>query len=103
IFILLGTNLGDRMQQLALARKYLEERVGKIQKESTIYETAAWGVEDQPSFLNQVVLISSDLSALECLNCTQQIELDLGRTRLKKWGERAIDIDLLYFNDEIIH
>jgi len=103
IFILLGTNLGDRMQQLALVRKYLEERVGKIQKESTIYETAAWGVEDQPSFLNQVILISSDLSALECLNCTQQIELDLGRIRLKKWGERAIDIDLLYFNNEIIH
>ncbi|MFU1857035.1 2-amino-4-hydroxy-6-hydroxymethyldihydropteridine diphosphokinase [Sphingobacterium sp. NGMCC 1.201703] len=103
IFILLGTNLGERLQQLAKARKKLEQQVGIILQESSIYETAAWGVEDQPAFLNQVILISSPLSACECLNLTQQIELDLGRIRLKKWGERAIDIDLLYFNDEIIN
>ncbi len=103
IFILLGTNLGDRYQQLSQAKQYLEKQVGAIQEESSIYETAAWGVEDQPSFLNQVILINSPLSALECLRHTQQIELDLGRIRLKKWGERAIDIDLLYFNEEIIN
>lgn len=103
IFILLGTNLGDRLQQLSLAKQSLEQQIGMILQESSIYETAAWGVEDQPSFLNQVILISSPLSALECLNLTQKIELDLGRVRLKKWGERAIDIDLLYFNDEVIN
>jgi len=103
IFILLGTNLGDRLQQLSLAKQSLEQKIGIILQESSIYETAAWGVEDQPSFLNQVILISSPLSPLECLNLTQQIELDLGRVRLKKWGERAIDIDLLYFNDEVIN
>ncbi|WP_454881212.1 2-amino-4-hydroxy-6-hydroxymethyldihydropteridine diphosphokinase [Sphingobacterium detergens] len=103
IFILLGTNLGDRLQQLSLAKQSLEQQIGMILQESSIYETAAWGVEDQPSFLNQVILISSLLSALECLNLTQKIELDLGRVRLKKWGERAIDIDLLYFNDEVIN
>lgn len=102
IFILLGTNLGNRFEQLALARQHLERDVGKILKESSVYETAAWGVEDQPAFLNQVILVQSSLSAFDCLERTQHIELTLGRVRLKKWRERAIDIDILYFNKEII-
>ncbi|QIH35222.1 2-amino-4-hydroxy-6-hydroxymethyldihydropteridine diphosphokinase [Sphingobacterium sp. DR205] len=103
IFILLGTNLGDRLRQLLRAKQALEKQVGEILMASSIYETAAWGVEDQPAFLNQVILIKSGLSPMDCLNRTQQIELDLGRVRLKKWGQRAIDIDLLYFNDEIVN
>lgn len=103
IFILLGTNLGDRLRQLLRAKQAIEKQVGEILMASSIYETAAWGVEDQPAFLNQVILIKSGLSPIDCLNRTQQIELDLGRVRLKKWGQRAIDIDLLYFNDEIIN
>ncbi|RKO71876.1 2-amino-4-hydroxy-6-hydroxymethyldihydropteridine diphosphokinase [Sphingobacterium puteale] len=103
IFILLGTNLGDRLRQLLRAKQAIEKQVGEILMASSIYETAAWGVEDQPAFLNQVILIKSGLSPIDCLNHTQQIELDLGRVRLKKWGQRAIDIDLLYFNDEIIN
>lgn len=103
IFILLGTNLGDRLRQLLRAKQALEKQVGEILMASSIYETAAWGVEDQPAFLNQVILIKSGLSPMDCLNRTQQIELGLGRVRLKKWGQRAIDIDLLYFNDEIVN
>lgn len=103
IFILLGTNLGDRLRQLLRAKQAIEKQVGEILMASSIYETAAWGVEDQPAFLNQVILIKSGLSPIDCLNHTQQIELDLGRVRLEKWGQRAIDIDLLYFNDEIIN
>ncbi|PUV24650.1 2-amino-4-hydroxy-6-hydroxymethyldihydropteridine diphosphokinase [Sphingobacterium athyrii] len=103
IFILLGTNLGDRLRQLLRAKQALEKQVGEILMASSIYETAAWGVEDQPAFLNQVILIKSGLSPMDCLNRTQQIESDLGRVRLKKWGQRAIDIDLLYFNDEIVN
>lgn len=102
IFILLGTNLGDRFAQLSLAKQYLGSQIGKIIKTSSVYETAAWGVEDQPAFLNQVIVLHSRLSPSECLKQTQQIEQQLGRVRIKKWGERAIDIDLLYFNDEII-
>lgn len=102
IYILLGTNLGDRFQQLDLARKQLETHVGAIIEASSIYETAAWGVEDQPAFLNQVVLIASELQPLACLDLTQHIEQELGRIRIKKWGERVIDIDILYFNQEII-
>ncbi|WP_333864380.1 2-amino-4-hydroxy-6-hydroxymethyldihydropteridine diphosphokinase [Sphingobacterium sp.] len=102
IYILLGTNLGNRFQQLDLARKQLESRIGAIIETSSIYETAAWGVEDQPAFLNQALLITTDLQALECLEITQSIEQELGRIRIKKWGERVIDIDLIYFNQDII-
>lgn len=102
IYILLGTNLGDRFQQLNLARKQLELRLGPIIEASSIYETAAWGVEDQASFLNQALIITTDLQALDCLEITQSIEQELGRIRIKKWGERVIDIDLIYFNQDII-
>lgn len=102
IFILLGTNLGDRLQQLLQARQHIETAIGTIVKASSIYETAAWGVEDQPAFLNQVILVHSSLSAIDCLQSTQHIELELGRVRQKKWGERVIDIDILYFNEDII-
>jgi len=102
IYILLGTNLGDRFHQLDLARKQLATHVGAIIETSSIYETAAWGVENQPAFLNQAVLIATDLQALECLEITQSIEQKLGRIRLQKWGERVIDIDLIYFNQDII-
>ncbi|MDR3007807.1 MAG: 2-amino-4-hydroxy-6-hydroxymethyldihydropteridine diphosphokinase [Sphingobacterium sp.] len=102
IYILLGTNLGDRFQQLDLARKQLELRLGAIIEVSSIYETAAWGVEDQPTFLNQALIITTDLQATDCLEITQSIEQELGRIRIKKWGERVIDIDLIYFNQDII-
>ncbi|WP_293955543.1 MULTISPECIES: 2-amino-4-hydroxy-6-hydroxymethyldihydropteridine diphosphokinase [unclassified Sphingobacterium] len=102
IYILLGTNLGDRFQQLNLARKQLEKHAGELIEASSIYETAAWGVRDQPAFLNQVILVASELPPLECLKLTQHIEQELGRVRKEKWGERVIDIDLLYFNQEII-
>lgn len=102
IYILLGTNLGNRFQQLDLAKKQLELRLGAIIKVSSIYETAAWGVEDQPAFLNQALIITTDLQALDCLEITQSIEQELGRIRIKKWGERVIDIDLIYFNQDII-
>jgi 2-amino-4-hydroxy-6-hydroxymethyldihydropteridine pyrophosphokinase len=102
IYILLGTNLGNRFQQLDIARKQLESRLGAIIKVSSIYETAAWGVEDQPAFLNQALIITTDLQALDCLEITQSIEQELGRIRIKKWGERVIDIDLIYFNQDII-
>ncbi|WP_293903949.1 2-amino-4-hydroxy-6-hydroxymethyldihydropteridine diphosphokinase [Sphingobacterium sp. UBA5670] len=102
IYILLGTNLGDRFQQLDLARKQLESRIGAIIDASSVYETAAWGVEDQPAFLNQALLLTTNLQALDCLEITQSIEQELGRIRIKKWGERVIDIDLIYFNQDII-
>jgi len=102
VFLLLGANLGDRQKQLAAALAAIRSRVGRIDRVSGIYESAAWGMADQPRFLNQAIEVSTDLEVLEILDAVQKIETDLGRTRVAKWGARTIDIDILYFNAEII-
>lgn len=101
-FLLTGGNIGDRPNYLSLAKKEIEKRCGKILQESSIYETAAWGKEDQEAFLNQVLRIETALSSKELLHTILKIEEDLGRTRDLKYGPRIIDIDILFFNDEVI-
>lgn len=103
VYLLLGGNLGDREQNLVKATEQIAYACGQIVKTSKVYETKAWGVENQPDFLNQVLIVSSQLTADEVLEKTQQIELDLGRERHQKWHERTIDIDVLYFGQEIIN
>ena len=99
IFLLLGTNLGDRLDNLSIARAEIEVHVGKIIRASSIYRTAAWGKMDQPDFYNQVVCIESILNAQSILENILNIEKRMGRERLEKWGARVIDIDLLFIGD----
>ena len=101
IYLLLGCNLGDKNANLKQAKTLIQARIGQIEGLSSVYETAAWGKTDQPTFLNQVIEVSTSLSAGSLLSATQQIEKDIGRVRIEKWGERIIDIDLLYYNDNI--
>lgn len=102
VFLLLGANLGNPVAQLAKALAEIENRVGTIEASSSLYESAAWGVTDQPAFLNQVIAITTALSPIDLLDNIQAIESSLGRIRLSKWGARVIDIDILYFNEECI-
>lgn len=102
IYILLGANLGNPRLQITEASERLEIQIGKIIAVSSMYESEAWGVKDQPSFYNKVILIETILLPSECLQICQEIELALGRIRDKKWGARIIDIDILYFNNEIV-
>lgn len=102
VFLLLGANLGNPVSQIASAIVALEKQIGSIALRSSLYESEAWGVSDQPTYLNQVILIDTPLSALAVLDNIQRIENDLGRVRTLKWGSRIIDIDMLYFNTEII-
>lgn len=103
IYLLLGTNLGDRPANLSRVKEILvANRVG-IVNESSIYETAAWGIEDQPGFLNQVLQIETNKTPTKLLELTQDIEEDMGRVRKVKWGERLIDIDILYYGDTIVN
>ncbi|MES2734569.1 MAG: 2-amino-4-hydroxy-6-hydroxymethyldihydropteridine diphosphokinase [Bacteroidota bacterium] len=101
-YLLLGSNLGDRKQVLTLATEHLQNRVGSLVIQSSIYETAPWGVTNQPSFLNQVIGLETSLEAKELLQNTQQIEQLLGRERKEKWGARVIDIDILYYGHQQI-
>lgn len=102
IYILLGANLENPILQLNNAEKLLNQQLGNIEISSAIYESEAWGIEDQPLFYNQVLKISTILNPFESLKICQDIENELGRIRDKKWGSRIIDIDILYFNDEIL-
>jgi len=99
---LLGSNSGDRSGQLRIAIDVIEKEIGHTIAKSKIYETAPWGKVDQPHFLNQIVKIESPLLPDELLVKVQLIERKLGRTRVEKWGERSIDIDIIYFGDKIV-
>ncbi len=100
-YLLLGTNLGDRINNLKRAIEKVEMN-SKVVLRSKIYTTAAWGIENQSDFLNQVVCIHTEFDPQKLLENVLDIEQQLGRERLVKWGSRIIDIDVLYFNDEII-
>ncbi len=103
IFLLLGTNLGDRKQNLRNAKKAIDKEIGQIISSSKIYETEAWGEEEQPKYLNQVIEIKTKKSPFDILHKTLEIETQLGRKRFQKWESRIIDIDILFYHDEFIH
>lgn len=105
IILALGTNIEPREQYLKDALKKLEENNLKIKLKSSIYETPAWGGVANQNFLNMCIEVDCNLKAHELLDIIQEIELDLGRVRLKHWGNRTIDIDIIEykgqkFNDE---
>jgi 2-amino-4-hydroxy-6-hydroxymethyldihydropteridine diphosphokinase len=101
VYLLIGGNMGDRLKNLSESTGWIEKEVGAIVKKSSIYETAAWGVTDQPSFLNQVLFVSTKLSAEDVLKTILPIEEKMGRKRVEKMGPRTIDIDILFYNNEI--
>jgi len=101
-YLLLGTNLGDRLTWLHQAQYAIAERVGEVTKASSIYETEAWGTENQPAYLNQVIVVKTGLSPGQLLTVVNEIERQLGRVRRKKWESREIDIDILFYDQEVV-
>ena len=97
-FLGLGTNLDDRKENL---RKAIEAIALKLSvcKQSSIYETAAWGYTDQPDFLNQVIEVETGLTPLRLLNFLKRTEVELGRIENFRYGPRLIDIDILFYDD----
>lgn len=102
IFLATGSNQGDRAEQLATALRLIAKKLGQIVQQSSIYETEAWGLTDQPAFLNQVLEIQSDLNPSDLLQAATEVEQEMGRVRQEKWGPRKIDIDLLFYGAQII-
>ncbi len=99
---MIGGNMGDRMANLAMAIKLIEEQIGNIELKSSIYETAAWGQTNQPDFLNQALLVNTNMQADELMSKLLSIENLMGRIRTIKLGPRTIDLDIMYFNNEVI-
>lgn len=103
VYLSIGTNIGDREQNLKHAIKMLQGTKDiTVKAISSIYETAPVGYINQPSFLNIAVFIQTALSAYETLEVCQSIEKELGRVREIRWGPRIIDLDILLFNNENI-
>jgi 2-amino-4-hydroxy-6-hydroxymethyldihydropteridine diphosphokinase len=102
IFLSLGSNLGDRTQNLVLASRFIRESLGEIILQSSLYQTAAWGNQNQPSFLNQVLEVATPLTPEQALKKVLEIEQSMGRERRGKWSERNIDIDILFYKDLVI-
>ena len=102
IFLQLGSNMGEREEYLQNASGILATEIGSVQKKSKVYESTPWGAENQNNYLNQVLQINSEYSAMEVLERVLKIEDKIGRVRNEKWGERIIDIDILLFNDLIL-
>jgi len=86
---------------LAQALQQLEPEITII-TQSQIYETPPWGYTNQPAFLNQVILANTSLSAQDLLSRLKNIEQDMGRKPNFRYGPRVIDLDILFFNDEVI-
>lgn len=102
LYLLLGGNLGDRPSHLADARKSIAAAVGPITQRSKLYETAAWGNTEQPSFLNQVLKVQTEVKPEQVLQKVNSIEQELGRVRLEHWGARVIDIDILFYDQRVL-
>jgi 2-amino-4-hydroxy-6-hydroxymethyldihydropteridine diphosphokinase len=102
VFLQLGSNIGDRKRFLSTALSFIKSEIGSIVSVSKIYESSPWRVEGQNKYLNQILKIKSKLEPEELLKYILDIESKMGRKRIEKWGERVIDIDIIFFSNYII-
>jgi 2-amino-4-hydroxy-6-hydroxymethyldihydropteridine diphosphokinase len=103
VYIALGSNLGDRVENLLLARERIASPHVRLTRASSIYETAPRDMIDQPWFLNQVVAAETTLFPRQLLARLLRIEHEMGRERTVAKGPRVIDLDILLFGDTVIH
>lgn len=102
VYLLIGGNIGDRLANLENARKSIEIQCGPIQQQSSIFETEAWGLKEQPAFYNQALYIKTALTPQDLLAKLLEIEVSMGRKRLIPLGPRTIDLDIIYYNNTIL-
>ena len=102
VVLLIGGNIGDRLDLIRRARRRCALLIGRELGHSRIYETAAWGTEDQAPFLNQVLVLQSPYRTACILDAAKRIEGWLGRRHRRHWGEREQDIDVLFHGQRVI-
>ena len=100
-YLLTGANIGDREANLEKAAELIQQNCGEIIARSSIYETAAWGNRDQEAFYNQALQIRTAFTARQLMRKILKVEKQMGRERTVKYGPRTIDIDILFFNNEV--
>jgi 2-amino-4-hydroxy-6-hydroxymethyldihydropteridine diphosphokinase len=102
-YIGLGSNLGNRKQNCENAISLLKENRITVLKRSTMFETAPWGIKDQPKFINMAIKIDTILEPEDLLSLLKEIESAIGRTQTFRWGPRIIDLDILLYDNSIIN
>ena len=102
VFLSLGGNLGNTQEIFEACYPLIENKVGAILQQSSLYRTAAWGLQDQADFVNQVLLVKTELIPEAILVAIQAIEKDFGRERKVTWGPRTLDLDILFVDQQII-
>lgn len=101
-YLLLGSNMGNREAFLSKALTEIDAKIGKISKKSKIYQTEPWGEKEQEDFLNIAVEVETKLKPKKILEKIHEIEKLLDREETYKWGPREIDIDILFYGEEMI-
>lgn len=102
VYLLIGGNVGNREQNLHQAVKAIAHSCGSVVRQSSVYETAAWGKTDQQAFLNQALQVRTEWPAATLLERVLRAEASLGRIREERYGPRVIDIDIIFFNNDVI-
>ena len=97
VYLATGSNLGDKAANLQAALDLIEIYIGDLVAVSGLYRTEAWGIEDQPEFYNQAMAVDTNLESETLLVAVMEIERQMGRERRIRWGERLIDIDILFY------
>lgn len=105
VYLILGSNLGNRKHILQTAITELAVHVGEVVGQSGLYETEPWGFETEDLFLNQVIVVRTRLTPESILEKSQQIEKKLGRTAKtsNQYASRTIDIDILFYENQIVN
>jgi len=102
VYLLLGSNIGNSRAWISKAKRLIGRRIGSVIRESALYQTAAWGDTRQADFINQVIVVDSDLKPGELMESLLGIEKEMGRIRTRKNAPRIIDIDILFYGKAVI-
>lgn len=99
VYLGLGSNVGAKLEHLKKAETFIQKFIGDVKRKSSYYTTLPWGVTDQDDFVNSVVEVESFQNPHVLLSLINKIEYSMGRLPTRKWGERIIDIDILFYDD----
>ncbi len=102
VYLLTGSNIGDRKKYLQHAIEQLNLIAGEVLNSSSVYETAPWGVTDQDAYMNQALILKTNLKPLDLFFELKKIEAGEGRISQKKYAPRTLDIDILFYDDLIL-
>ena len=102
-YLLLGSNLGNRRLYIATARYLLNKKAGKVMGHSDIYSSEPWGMNSDREFLNQALLLRTNLKPGQLIECILDIELEMGRKRTGHVDDRTIDIDIILYDNQVVN